>query len=208
MGDPVCQWRHLRLFVRVNDTAPNAPKCSPGWGGRVRAGSRTGLATYLIRSPALLAGCGRKQASVRGGRKTGLATYLIRFAAGPLWGHCGRKQGSVRAGSGPGLATYLIRFAAGPLREEAGKCERRKKDRPGGKLGRFRGRCGSAFYRGLVPGGLCQRVSRRCFCGAIWPAGQATSPRPADQVSGVLPRSARRLLRPCHHQRSTMNCVA
>ena len=37
--------------------------------GSVRAGRRPGLATYLIRSPALLAVCGRKQASVRGGTK-------------------------------------------------------------------------------------------------------------------------------------------
>ena len=116
---------------------------------------------------------GRKQASVRGGRKTGLATYLIRFAAGPLWGHCGRKQGSVRAGSGPGLATYLIRFAAGPLREEAGKCERRKKDRPGGKLGRFPRRCGSAFV-----GGLCQGACASASQGAAFAARSSPRARP------------------------------
>jgi hypothetical protein len=42
---------------------------------------------------------------------------------------------------------------------------------------------------GLVPGSLCQRVSRRCFCGAVWPAGQATSSAPTPAVLPSRPAS-------------------
>jgi hypothetical protein len=32
MGDPICQWRHLRWFVQVALTAPNAPNARSDYG--------------------------------------------------------------------------------------------------------------------------------------------------------------------------------